>query len=1059
MASAAFSIGDSASLLIYEADASDTVSLALDSVDGVLVSSVSVVATDETTEIADWPIASATATSTTIQTPAQEGCAAIIEWRINNGTTYDTRTGQATVGDLVKRAKICVPTSDGRIVLVPGETTETDPTYGWAGPVNDLLRDIGGVAGFNAQATTVNIATTSTGGTLNAATRAGAATNLGNSTGALTVAASTATVTGATSVAVASPTTSINATGSAGTTNIGTRAGEQVNVGTGAGSTVVIGESNGAGTTIQGISALDGDGNDVSLDASTLNITAPSVFAVADTFAVDAQSGGATISSAATPATAVADVVKLKGDVGVSIRAGTTDPATPASGEVRIHGESLVTIDGIRADYERVAKGNGTTLEAGKVNDLTGTTWTLPALSGVAEGESVYVVHSLASGTISRAGSDVIDAGNGHTTDTTFTLSDQQSEVRFRKVSSASAWRVSFTRSANAGAGSGSSISQAGGSVAVDASGNVEGTAAADQSVSFSATNTGATQSATLSLDGTNGDASLTCTSGVEIGCGVSGNANVRVGNSAYMRCSISGANLRTSWVDAGGANALTIDADNAASSITAVGTMAVTCATSLTETVGSATRTVTASGANRTETYGGTLAIASTAFAIGGLTLAGSAAGGLMTGGRLVSFTSLLDFSDHVRMVFTGDGTEPCILAPLAGAAYVQGAEVEVFIPAGEAGSLNAPAFVDDADSNLPALDPARDYYFWAKCSNGRFPAGGLVLALDDNDPPGLVDAEIDSSDPDRLILTFDEPVILGGLTGLSITGTGAPTITAIVSGQGTTTVVLDLSADAVDGDAWSFVVGAGRLVQDLHGNLVATGTTAITLTGFGGPAFAWGDEIALWSADDWTTSGSDVLGMADQIGSSDMVASATRPQVDTMGSLAAACVAIVAGSYLSVDVPTTAMASGAIGFIVDFAAADTTSAYLTLIAGGLDGSDTSVNEILVWNNPADVLQLSLDATSSTVNGTTPSGAASIVATWDGTLRRIYVNGTLSATVTGGSTNGNITKWTIGVRTQHDGGWEATGVKIREVRISPALKDVTDADDYDTFRLAVVGT
>ena len=147
MASAAFSIGNAASLLMYEAASGEVVPIALDSVDGVSLSSVTVVATDETTTIGDWTIASSSATSTTITAPAAEGCAAIIEWRVNGGTTYNTRTGQPSAGDLIKRAKICVPTADGSIVLVVGETYETHPTYGWSGPVNIAIRNGGGGGG------------------------------------------------------------------------------------------------------------------------------------------------------------------------------------------------------------------------------------------------------------------------------------------------------------------------------------------------------------------------------------------------------------------------------------------------------------------------------------------------------------------------------------------------------------------------------------------------------------------------------------------------------------------------------------------------------------------------------------------------------------------------------------------------------------------------------------------------------------------------------------------------------------------------------------------------
>ena len=143
MASAAFSIGGGSSLAMYSATAAEVVTIALDSTDGVRSSSVSVIAADDSTATTDWTIASSTATSTTITCPNAEGCAALIEWRVNGGSITGA-DGQTTSGDLVKRAKIAVPASNGGIVIVPGETYETNGTYGWAGEINDVIRSGGG---------------------------------------------------------------------------------------------------------------------------------------------------------------------------------------------------------------------------------------------------------------------------------------------------------------------------------------------------------------------------------------------------------------------------------------------------------------------------------------------------------------------------------------------------------------------------------------------------------------------------------------------------------------------------------------------------------------------------------------------------------------------------------------------------------------------------------------------------------------------------------------------------------------------------------------------------
>jgi hypothetical protein len=147
MASAAFSIGANASLAMAEVASASATTIALDSTDGVRTSSVAVVATDETTVVGDWVIADSTATSTTITAPAGTGIAALIRWTVNGGVITDRETGQSSTGDLVKTAKIVVPTAGGGIVLVSGETYETDGTYGWIAPINDVIRNGGGGGG------------------------------------------------------------------------------------------------------------------------------------------------------------------------------------------------------------------------------------------------------------------------------------------------------------------------------------------------------------------------------------------------------------------------------------------------------------------------------------------------------------------------------------------------------------------------------------------------------------------------------------------------------------------------------------------------------------------------------------------------------------------------------------------------------------------------------------------------------------------------------------------------------------------------------------------------
>ncbi len=138
MPSAAFSINGGASLVKASVAASASVTVALDSTDGVDSVLWEVSLTDETKVVGDYTFADATATSTTV-TASTAGTAFIVRCTVNNGVIFDGLQN-VQVGDYVKTAKVYVPTVDEKEVLVAGEVYESDPTYGYAPIINRLIR-------------------------------------------------------------------------------------------------------------------------------------------------------------------------------------------------------------------------------------------------------------------------------------------------------------------------------------------------------------------------------------------------------------------------------------------------------------------------------------------------------------------------------------------------------------------------------------------------------------------------------------------------------------------------------------------------------------------------------------------------------------------------------------------------------------------------------------------------------------------------------------------------------------------------------------------------------
>jgi hypothetical protein len=429
--------------------------------------------------------------------------------------------------------------------------------------------------------------------------------------------------------------------------------------------------------------------------------------------------------------------------------------------------------------------------------------------------------------------------------------------------------------------------------------------------------------------------------------------------------------------------------------------------------------------------------------------------AGGASSNLEPVSFSSILPFSGAKRMEFSGNGTEPCILAIGADVVPEEGSVVQVYIPAGEAGSIIvAPGFnLDIADRT--AFSPSSGYIFVVGFTNGAYWSTGKVAPSREVVVPTIVSAEIDGGDLDRLTVTGSEALFLPNLTGLSLTGT-VRTISSVASGNGTTAPVLALSGDVNEGDTVSLVLASSRTIQDLNGNKVAAGAHSVNI----GSAFvSIPGAIHAWRGDSMTTTGSEVDTIVDQIGSADMVASATNPTTTTLGTNSVPGWKIVASSDFTVDLGTPrAMGTGSVAVTINaVGAAVADNCFFSM---GVDGSESSLH-FLFWRNTGQANKI-----GAYTNGSNqvyqPSatdlttGTHTLIITWDGTDTRIYVDGVASGGALSAGPPGTIRRFRIGRNV--NGGQVAVDVKFHDVQVSTTKLNSTQAAAYHTWAQGEVG-
>lgn len=206
-------------------------------------------------------------------------------------------------------------------------------------------------------------------------------------------------------------------------------------------------------------------------------------------------------------------------------------------------------------------------------------------------------------------------------------------------------------------------------------------------------------------------------------------------------------------------------------------------------------------------------------------------------------------------RRVTTYAGPAAAVLARSASGHQV-GAELTILFPAASATSLRlspdlnvtGDCTIDPDTYEVLDWDSAAAHVLSLAQLTSTLTVGTLrTLAAPDVTAPTVASVTAVDANPNAITVGFSKPVYLSALTGLSLTfsvGT-ARTITAIESGNGTDAVTLTLSGNLDGSEAFSLVVGSGRVAADYSGNLVATSTTAATLI-FGPQSLA---ECAAWT------------------------------------------------------------------------------------------------------------------------------------------------------------------------------------------------------------------
>lgn len=176
-------------------------------------------------------------------------------------------------------------------------------------------------------------------------------------------------------------------------------------------------------------------------------------------------------------------------------------------------------------------------------------------------------------------------------------------------------------------------------------------------------------------------------------------------------------------------------------------------------------------------------------------------------------------------------------VFIALAASGHVPGSTKIIVIPAGTVASASDLVAASDLNTDgWEPLVPASDYVVIVTAiSATQFVSSGKNMGTRDAALPTIVSATVNvGTNADGLVVVFNEATYLPGLTGVSAQFTnGTPrSITAIEAvSADSKTWTLTLSGNVSPSDVLSLVLDTSRTWQDLNGNLIAAGSTPVTV------------------------------------------------------------------------------------------------------------------------------------------------------------------------------------------------------------------------------------